>query len=181
MKKVLLFAGSNSSKSINRKVVEHAAALLDNHEARLIDLRDFPLPFYSEDLEEEEGIPENAHKLRELFQEYDALVVSVAEHNGSVSAFLKNALDWVSRSQRDYGVLQSKPVWLLSTSPGRNGGADALAHAEVIFSRLSGKVAGKSAIGSFYHTEAQAIREQIGLALADLTVEFSETELRKSA
>lgn len=175
MKKVLLFAGSNSSKSINRKVIEHAAALLDSYETKLIDLRDFPLPFYSEDVETEEGIPENAHKLRELFQEYDGLVVSVAEHNGSVTAFLKNSLDWVSRSQRDYGVLKGKSVWLFSTSPGRSGGADALANAETIFSRLSAKVAGKAAIASFYHTEKETIRVQIGKALANIEEEISET------
>lgn len=167
-KKILLFAGSNSSQSINRKIVEHAAGLLNGHHTRLIDLRDFPLPLFSVDLEEQEGVPGHAHKLREIFQEHDTLVVSVAENNASVTAVLKNAMDWMSRTQEDYRILLGKQVWLLSTSPAESGGAEALKHCAAIFSILGAEVVGTSAIGSYYDLRQKDIRQQITQTLQDL-------------
>ncbi|MFC3196453.1 NAD(P)H-dependent oxidoreductase [Parapedobacter deserti] len=122
MKKILLFAGSNSAQSINRKIVEQAAGMLNGYKASLIDLRDFPLPLFSVDTEEQEGVPESAHKLRELFHEHDGFVVSIAEHNASVTTAFKNTMDWLSRTQEDYRILLGKQVWLLSTSPAESGG-----------------------------------------------------------
>lgn len=167
-KKILLFAGSNSSQSINRKIVEHAASLLNGHHTCLIDLRDFPLPLFSENLEEQKGVPEPAHKLRELFQEHDVLVVSVAENNASVTAFFKNAMDWVSRTQEDYRILLGKQVWLLSTSPSEYGAASALEHSKAIFSILGAEIAGTSSIGSFYDISQDDIRHQLAQTLNGL-------------
>lgn len=167
-RKILLFAGSNSSQSINRKIVEQAAGLLNGHQTRLIDLGDFPMPLFSVDLEERDGVPGAAHKLRELFLEHDALVVSVAENNASVTAAFKNAMDWASRTQEDYRILNGKPVWLLSTSPAQSGGAQALEHAKAIFSILGAEVAGGSSIGSFYDISREDIRLQIARTLSGL-------------
>lgn len=167
-KKILLFAGSNSSQSINRKLVEQAAGMLNGHQTHLIDLRDFPLPLFSVDLEEQEGVPGAAYKLRELFQEHDALVVSVAENNASVTAALKNAMDWASRTQEDYRILKGKPVWLLSTSPARSGGARALEHAKAIFSILGAEVAESAAIGSYYEISREDMQHQLARTLNGL-------------
>lgn len=168
MKKVLLFAGSNSSESINRKIIEQAAGMLNGHQASLIDLRDFPMPIFSVDLEKQEGVPEPARRLKELFLEHDAFVVSVAEHNASVTTALKNTMDWVSRSQEDYRILLGKQVWLLSTSPAESGGASALEHAKAIFSILGAEVVGAFAIGRFFDTSEENIYQQVGQALKAL-------------
>ncbi|MFC3196667.1 NAD(P)H-dependent oxidoreductase [Parapedobacter deserti] len=165
MKRILLFAGSTSAQSINRKIVEQAAGMLNGHKATLIDLRDFPLPLFSVDLEEQEGIPESARKLRELLQGHDALVVSVAEHNATITTAFKNTMDWLSRTQEDYRILLGKQVWLLSTSPAESGGAGALEDARAIFSILGAEVAGAVAIGSFYHISKEDIRQHVGQAL----------------
>lgn len=167
-KKILLFAGSNSPQSINRKIVEHAAGLLNGHQSHLIDLRDFSLPLFSVDLEEREGVPEPAHKLRELFQAHDVLIVSVAENNASVTAVLKNTMDWLSRTQEDYRILKGKQVWLLSTSPAESGGAAALEHSKAIFTILGAEIAGTSAIGSYYDISQEEIRKQVYQALNKL-------------
>jgi len=100
--KILLFAGSINSQSVNRKIVEQAARMLNSHQTRLIDLRDFPTPIFSVDPEEKEGVPQLAYKLNKLFQKHDALIVSVAENNASVASCFKNTMDWVSRTQDKY-------------------------------------------------------------------------------
>lgn len=167
-RKILLFAGSNSSQSINRKIVEQAAGMLNGHQTKLIDLRDFPLPLYSVDLEEQKGIPEPAQKLMEIFDEYNDFVVSVAEHNASVSTCFKNTMDWASRTQEDYRILKGKTVWLFSTSPAESGGASALAHARDIFSIFGAKIVNATAIGDFYGLNQEDIRSQLSQTLNSL-------------
>jgi NAD(P)H-dependent FMN reductase len=67
----------------------------------LVDLDDYPLPVYHGDLEAEQGMPENARRLRDLFLAHDALMIATPENNASTSALLKNTIDWLSRSVGD--------------------------------------------------------------------------------
>ncbi len=149
MKKILAFAGSNSSKSVNRKLIELAVSKLQSAEARLIDLRDLPVPIYSMDLEEESGIPPEIERLRGLFDEHDAFMISSPEHNGMMPAFFKNTMDWLSRMEGR--IFQHKPVLVMSASPGPRGGATNLSNMEKVFPHwgASAVFAGFS-IGSFY-------------------------------
>ncbi|AHM61970.1 NADPH-dependent FMN reductase [Flammeovirgaceae bacterium 311] len=156
MKKILLFAGSNSSQSINRSLLEYAAGFLNPDDYTLLDLKAYNLPLYSTEIEHE-GIPENARTLSSIIREHEVLIISVAEHNGSITAFLKNVLDWVSRAQKNYRVFDNNSVVLLSTSPGAGGGQTALAHAETIITRLGGTVVGKMSVPAYYqHVEVAA-------------------------
>ena len=124
-KKILAFAGSTSSNSINKKLVTYACNQLKNNEFEIIDLRDFyPLPMFSVDEEEKNGYPESIQKFKEYLDTHDAFIVSLAEHNGSYSAAYKNIFDWVSRL--DSKLWQNKPVLLLSTSPGGRGGKNVM-------------------------------------------------------
>jgi NAD(P)H-dependent FMN reductase len=120
MAKILAFAGSNHSASINRILVEHAARMLRNQEGIVIDLRDFDAPIFSQDLEEEQGIPDSIQRLRGLFDEHDAFLIASPEHNGMMPAFFKNLMDWLSRMEGK--IFQGKPVMLISASPGPRGG-----------------------------------------------------------
>ncbi len=52
MKKILAFAGSTSSTSINKQLATFAAENLENTSFDVIDLRDFKMPIYSADEEE---------------------------------------------------------------------------------------------------------------------------------
>lgn len=65
-----------------------------------ITLADYPLPLMNEDLEREQGIPDNAYKLARLFASHDALLICTPEYNGSLPPLLKNTIDWVSRISR---------------------------------------------------------------------------------
>ncbi len=87
MKKILAFAGSNSSESINHKFLEALEPCFSEH-YQLVSLRDFEAPLFGVDLKNSEGVPESMIRLSELMQEADGLIVSAAEHNGSMTAVL---------------------------------------------------------------------------------------------
>ncbi len=62
-----------------------------------VDLKDFEMPLYDGDFEEQNGVPENAIKLKKLFVEHDGFFIASPEYNSSMSPLLKNSLDWISR------------------------------------------------------------------------------------
>ena len=55
MSTILALAGSNSSTSINFKLVRHTAGLIDEKEVQLLNMANYPFPLYSEDNEREMG------------------------------------------------------------------------------------------------------------------------------
>ena len=125
--RVLAFAATTSRHSINRQLLGYAARLLDDeHGVRVdfLDLNDYEMPIYSIDRQNENGIPAEAHDFFERIGAADGLLISFAEHNGFYTAAYKNVFDWASRI--DMRVFQDKPTVMLSTSPGRNGGANVL-------------------------------------------------------
>lgn len=130
--KVVAFAASSSSTSINKALVTHAAqAFKATHaqeaEVEILDLNDFEMPIFSVDKEREGGVHELARAFFDKITSADALIISFAEHNGSYTAAYKNIFDWASRI--DQKVFQGKPSVYLSTSPGGRGGASVLAAA----------------------------------------------------
>lgn len=121
--KILAFAGSTRTDSFNKKVVRIAVegARAAGAEVTLVDLRDFPMPLYDGDLEAESGLPEHAKRLKKLFIEHDGLLISTPEYNSSIPGMLKNAIDWVSRSEQGEPPLAAfagKVAAVTSASPG---------------------------------------------------------------
>ena len=132
MKNVLLFAASNNPESINGKLINYTAGLFKKHKTNVLRLHDYPLPVYSP-VTEAQGIPKNAMLFKDQILRHDALVISVAEHNSSVTAAFKNTLDWLSRTDKDYSnLLSGKTILLISTSPSPGGARTALANAETM-------------------------------------------------
>jgi NAD(P)H-dependent FMN reductase len=136
MKKILAFAGSTSSSSINKKLATFAAENLENTKFDVIDLQDFPMEMYSSD-QEQIGFPENAKKFNALLDNYDGFILSLAEHNGSYTAAFKNIYDWSSRIQNK--VFRDKPLLLMATSPGPRGGISVLEAGVQRFSFMGAK------------------------------------------
>lgn len=140
--KVLAFAGSTRTDSYNKKLIRIAADATREAgaEVTLIDLRDFPLPLFDGDLEDAEGLPENAKKLKDLFNDHDALLISAPEYNSSITGVLKNTLDWVSReATEDEPPLRDftgKTAVLLSASPGALGGMRGLVHLRAMLGNI---------------------------------------------
>ncbi|TCD28760.1 NAD(P)H-dependent oxidoreductase [Pedobacter psychrodurus] len=130
--KFLFFSGSNSSNSINRKLIEIPIGKTQAKTVKLIDLRNFPVPLYS-DLEEAGGIPAETNRLLEIIDNHDVLVIAIPEHNHSMPAFFKNTIDWMSRAHSDYRVFDGKRIIQLGASPG-NGSSNIILNARVVLS-----------------------------------------------
>ena len=146
MKKIIAIGGSSSYKSINKKLAHHTANKLENVDLTLIDLNDFELPLFSIQLEEK-GIPENAKKLNDIFDQADAFVVSLAEHNGSFSAAFKNTTDWLSRINSK--PWRNKPMLLMATSPGKRGGMSVLTTAKTTYPHHGANIIADFSLPSF--------------------------------
>jgi len=139
--KVLVFAGSTREASLNRRLAKAAAAAVDaaGGAATLVELRDLALPLYDGDLEERSGLPDGAKRLKALFRVHRGLLLACPEHNSSVSACLKNAIDWVSRSEPGEPALacfDGKVAGLCSASPGALGGLRGLAAVRSILGNI---------------------------------------------
>ena len=133
LKKIVVIGASSSSKSINRKFAKYAAnSLKFDCKIQELVLNDFEMPIYSEDLERDFGVPEKAINFKRVISNSDGIIISFAEHNGSYTSAFKNIFDWISVIEQD--VWSSKPLLLLSTSTGSNGGKIVLKHAHKRFS-----------------------------------------------
>lgn len=125
--KILAFAGSLRKGSFNKMLVKIAAdgARKAGAEVTFIDLRELPLPVFDEDLEKEQGTPHNAKRLKQFFMEHQGLLIASPEYNSSVSAALKNAIDWVSRpvqGEPPLAAFDGKVASIMAASPGALGG-----------------------------------------------------------
>ena len=131
--RILAFGGSLRVGSFNQKIAAIAAegAREAGAEVKLIALREFRMPLYDGDLEEAEGLPEAAQRLKALFAEHDGIIIASPEYNSTITAALKNAIDWISRQTSEdepsLSVLKGKTAAILSASPGGYGGARSLA------------------------------------------------------
>jgi NAD(P)H-dependent FMN reductase len=139
--RILTFAGSARSGSLNKRLVAIAAAgaRVAGAEVALIDLRDYPLPLYDGDLEEREGIPATVRKLKDLFLANQGLLISAPEYNSSITPLLKNTIDWVSRpvaGEAPLNCFDGKVAALMSASPGALGGLRGLVHLRAILQNI---------------------------------------------
>ena len=181
--KILAFAGSLRAGSFNKQMVRVAArgAEAVGAEVTVLELDSLSLPVFDEDLEAR-GTPENAKKLREMFIAADGLLIASPEYNSSVSAALKNAIDWASRPG-DSGLpglaaYQGKSAAIMAASPGGLGGLRGLVHLRAILGNLQmvvlpGQFALSNAAAAFddqgqLTDEKQAARvEGLGRGLAE--------------
>ena len=146
MAKILAFAGSNSSSSINHKFLESVIPFMQA-EVELISLRDYEAPLFGVDLKNEIGVPDSIRALHAKMFEADGLLVSAAEHNGSMTAVLKNTFDWLSMIESKFFL--NKPTVFLSTSPGARGAASAMKHLLDIMPFRGAVIVGSYSLPSF--------------------------------
>ncbi|MCC3329582.1 NAD(P)H-dependent oxidoreductase [Nocardia abscessus] len=113
--RVLALVGSLRAASVNRRLAEAAAHTApEGVEVTLYDgLAD--IPFYNEDIDVPGAVPAAAQALRDAVAEADGLLVVTPEYNGTLSAVLKNAIDWASRPY-GAGAIKGKPAAVVSAS-----------------------------------------------------------------
>jgi NAD(P)H-dependent FMN reductase len=139
--KILAFAGSTRIDSYNKKLVKIAAAgaKVAGAEVTYIDLRDLPLPLFDEDLEAQEGLPANARTFKDLLISHQGLLIASPDYNSSLTAVLKNAIDWASRpapNEAPLAAFAGKVASIMSASPGTLGGLRGLVHLRSILGNI---------------------------------------------
>ena len=114
---LLGISGSLRAESTNRKLIRAAAR---QYGVPFIEA-DIRFPLYDGDEEREKGVPAEVQALADQIAGAEAVVISTPEYNQSLSGSLKNALDWISRTEGKPWA--GKPVALMSAASGRAGGA----------------------------------------------------------
>lgn len=146
MSKILAFAGSNSSTSINHQLLRYIQSghLPDMH---LVELRLFEIPMYSMDTELNSGIPQTVQNLHAEIQNSDVLLLSTSEHNGSYTSYFKSTIDWLSRFDREF--VKEKKVFICGTSTGRGGAQGSIESSVKILKRLGAEIVTTYSLPSF--------------------------------
>lgn len=140
--KILAFSGSSRRDSYNRKMLEIAAggARAAGAAVTTVDLGELSLPIFSEDYEAAQGPPEGAKRLKQLMIGSDGFLIASPEYNSSITALLKNALDWASRpaaGEPSLAAFTDKVAVLMSASPGALGGLRGLVHLRAILGNIN--------------------------------------------
>ena len=102
----------------------------DDADFEVVDLRDYPMPFFEEKMSPAWVPPENevARRWGEKLESLDGFVFTVAEYNHSITGVLKNALDYA------YKEFNRKPATFLAY--GGTGGARAVEQLRLILAEL---------------------------------------------
>jgi chromate reductase len=116
--KVLGISGSLRKASFNTAALKACAELMPAGMtmtyARIDDI-----PIFNQDVFDA-GLPESAKRFRAEVAAADGLLIASPEYNFSLSAALKNAIDWGSRAPNQ--VFQEKPIAIFSATQGPLGG-----------------------------------------------------------
>jgi chromate reductase len=140
--RILAFGGSLRANSFNQKLAALAAdgARAAGAEVTLVSLRNFRMPVFDADFEAEFGMPEEARHLKSLVATHHGLIIACPEYNSSITAALKNAIDWASRQESDtepsLSAFRDKTAVILSASPGGLGGMRGLVHVRAILNNI---------------------------------------------
>ena len=140
--RILAFAGSSRSGSFNQVLLENAVdiARAAGAEVTSINLKDYPLPIFDQDLESANGMPQPARELKNLFVQHSSLLIACPEYNSSITPLLKNTIDWVTRPADEndppLSAFAGKTAALLAASPGGFGGLRGMRHVREILSNI---------------------------------------------
>jgi len=142
MAKILAFAGSSRKDSLNKKLLKVVAAGAEDAgaELTLVDLAEFEMPLFNQDLEAEWGMPDKAGEFKRLMIEHDGFLIASPEYNSAFSPLLKNTLDWASRAENDdepsLVAFKDKSAGIVATSPGGLGGIRGLVYLRMLLGNL---------------------------------------------
>jgi len=136
----LVFSASLRADSLNSRLARLAAITIEAN-GGIVDptsMPGFDTPSYDSDVQDADGFPPGADRLRECIQINDAFVISAPEYNASMPGLLKNTIDWVSRFSPQ--PFNEKHGLLLSASPSMVGGNRGLWALRVPFEHLGARI-----------------------------------------
>ena len=143
MPKILAFSGSARKSSFNQKMVAIAAEGARNAgvDVTVINLADYPMPIFNEDLESTEGMPQAAKEFKQLLIDHDGFLIASPEYNSAFSPLLKNAIDWATRpfgpDIKSAPPFAGKYAAIMATSPGALGGMRGLVFLRLLLSNIA--------------------------------------------
>src|SRR5438094_9595509 len=130
---ILGISGSGRKRSYDSALLEAAKQLLPpDATLEVVDVS--RLPLYNQDLEHD--MPEEVKELKKKIRGADAILIATPEHNYSVTAVLKNAIEWGNRPPRD-ASWNGKPAAIISASTSLRGGVRAQLHLRQIMIDLN--------------------------------------------
>jgi chromate reductase, NAD(P)H dehydrogenase (quinone) len=129
---VAVIVGSNRRDSINRKYAQ-ALAKLGGKEFDASIVRIDDLPMFNQD--NEGNLPPEVVRFKNEVGNANGVLIVTPEHDRSIPAVLKNAVDW---GARPYGknCWAGKPGFITGTSPGAIGTALAQQHLRAVMNGL---------------------------------------------
>jgi chromate reductase, NAD(P)H dehydrogenase (quinone) len=143
--RIAVIVGSNRRDSINRKLaqalVRLGAGKLDASFARIDDL-----PMYNQD--NEGNPPSEVVRFKNDLARADGVLIVTPEHDRSIPAVLKNAIDWGARPWGK-NSWTGKPAFITGTSPGAIGSALAQQHLRSVMTGLGMILLGGEAYVTF--------------------------------
>jgi NAD(P)H-dependent FMN reductase len=97
----LTLCGSLRNGSINEVLRRHMSGKLREAgvEVTDLDLADFDMPIFNEDIENAGNTPQAAQRLAELFRSHDIVFIASPEYNGGATPLIVNMVSWVSRQK----------------------------------------------------------------------------------
>ena len=115
--KILGICGSLRKESWNLKLLKNMLAEVEGRgvETSWFDLNSVPM--FHPDVEAQ-GIPDDAEAFRDAVRDAHAVVIACPEYNGSMTATLKNAIEWLSRRGN---LMTGKVFFIIGTGSGRSG------------------------------------------------------------
>jgi chromate reductase, NAD(P)H dehydrogenase (quinone) len=143
-RKIAVIVGSNRRDSINRQLAVALGNLNPRLQFQFVRIDDLPL--YNQDIES--PLPAAAARFKGELARADAFLFVTPEHNRSIPAVLKNAIDW---GARPYGQnsWNGKPAAITGTTPGAIGTAVGQAHLRQVLGVLGALVMGGEAYITF--------------------------------
>lgn len=115
--KILGICGSLRKESWNLKLLKNMLAKVEEQGVEIARFNLNSVPMFHPDVEAQ-GIPANAESFRDAVRDADAVVIACPEYNGSMTATLKNAIEWLSRRGN---LMTGKVFFIIGTGPGRSG------------------------------------------------------------
>jgi chromate reductase, NAD(P)H dehydrogenase (quinone) len=164
LQKIAVIVGSNRRESINRKLAQALVRLAaGKFDARFVRIDD--LPMFNQDLET--NLPSEVVRYKNDITGADGVLIVTPEHDRSIPAMLKNAIDW---GARPYGksVWPNKPAFITGTSPGAIGTALAQQHLRSVMTGLGAILLG----GEAYVTFKPGLIDEQGNIQDDSTTAF---------
>lgn len=169
---IVAISGSLRKNSYNTALLQEAKNLIsDKAEVEILNIGEFPL--FNEDVEN--PLPQSVSEMKQKIKNADAVIISVAEYNRSLSGALKNAIDWSTRPYGDNSFV-GKKVAVIGATPATTGTMSAQMHLKYILVYLGAHPFGQP---EFYLAEAHKKFDEQGKLTDEETKKHLESYLEK--